>query len=214
MGVRERFPETSWTLLGRACTPCEEGSRAREDFAQRYYRPVHEFLAALVRDPEQTQDLAQEFFARLIDQRTLFEHAHREKGAFRNYLMTALRNMVIDYHRRNGRIEAIQTHPDQWTDAGWDVLNTPEFQPAEAAFHRAWVKATLAEALAQVRALCLKRKQEIHLHLFEARYLSEEDPAPSWEELRCQLRLGPEGCPRACRYSGPPFPPRPTPHAS
>lgn len=189
MGLRERFPETSWTLLAMACKQCDEGARAREDFAQRYYRPVQEFLSVLVQDAEQAQDLAQEFFARLIRQGGLFEHAHREKGAFRNYLMTALRHMVIDYHRRNGRVEAIQTHPDQWTDGGWDVLNTPEFQPAEAAFHRAWVKATLAEALTQVRALCLKRKQEVHLHLFEARYLSEEDPAPSWEELGARFGL-------------------------
>jgi hypothetical protein len=65
----------------------------------------------------------------------------------------------------------------------WDVLDLPGFQAAEAAFHRAWVKATLAEALTRVRALCLKRKHEVHLHLFEARYLSEADPAPSWEEL-------------------------------
>jgi hypothetical protein len=28
-----------------------------------------------------------------------------------------------------------------------------------------------------------KRKQAVQLHLFEARYLGETDPAPSWEEL-------------------------------
>ena len=182
MGLRERFPETSWTLLARACEQCDEGARAREDFAQRYYRPVQQFLFVLVQDAELAQDLAQEFFARLSEPGGLFERAHPEKGAFRNYLKKALRNLVTDYHRRN-RNEALQTHPDQWSAGGWDVLDLPGLPAAEAAFHRAWVKATLAEALTRVRALCLKRKQEVHLHLFEARYLSEADPAPSWEEL-------------------------------
>jgi hypothetical protein len=90
--------------------------------------------------------------------------------------------LVIDYHRRN-RTQGLQTHPDQASAGGWDVMDLPGFPAAEAAFHRAWVKVTLAEALTRVRALCLKRKQEVHLHLFEARYLSEADPAPSWEEL-------------------------------
>ena len=34
-----------------------------------------------------------------------------------------------------------------------------------------------------MRALCLKRNQQVHLDLFEARYLSEAELAPSWEEL-------------------------------
>jgi len=37
--------------------------------------------------------------------------------------------------------------------------------------------------VARVRALCLKRNQQVHLDLFEARYLGEAELAPSWEEL-------------------------------
>jgi hypothetical protein len=37
--------------------------------------------------------------------------------------------------------------------------------------------------LTRVRALCLKRKQEVHLGLFEARYLGEAEMAPTWDEL-------------------------------
>jgi DNA-directed RNA polymerase specialized sigma24 family protein len=59
------FSETSWTLLARARQQCEDGAREREEFAQRYYRPVREFLVVLLRDAEQAQDMAQEFFARI-----------------------------------------------------------------------------------------------------------------------------------------------------
>jgi RNA polymerase sigma factor (sigma-70 family) len=183
MAGDERFPETSWTLLAKARWQSDEGSRAREEFAQRYYRPVREFLSILVHDAEQAQGLTQEFFNRLSRKGTLFERADPEKGTFRSYLRTALRRLVIDDHRLNLRAEAIQVHPDQGRAGGWDALQLPTLVTAEAAFHRAWVEATLADALTQVRALCVKRKQEIHFHLFEARYLSESAPVPSWEEL-------------------------------
>src|SRR5205807_9754593 len=62
-----------------------------------YYRPVREFLLVLLRNTEQAQDMAQEFFVKLNGPGGLLEHAHPEKGAFRHYLQRALRNLVIDY---------------------------------------------------------------------------------------------------------------------
>ena len=37
--------------------------------------------------------------------------------------------------------------------------------------------------------MCLKRNQEVHLDLFEARYLGEADAAPSWEALGARYGL-------------------------
>lgn len=140
----------------------------------------------LVQNPEKTEDLAQEFFAKLSGLGGLLHHADPGKGPFRNYLQQALRNLVIDHHRRS-RKEGVETHPDQVSAEGWEILNIARFPAAEAAFHAAWVKDTLAGALSQVRALCAKRKQEIHLALFEARYLCEGDA--TWEELGARYGL-------------------------
>ena len=116
MGVRERFPDTSWTLLSKARRQSDEGASAREDFAQRYYRPVREFLLVLVQDAEQAQVLTQEFFTRLSGPGGLLERANPEKGAFRDYLQQALRNLVIDHHRRNRKATSkripIKTAPE------------------------------------------------------------------------------------------------------
>jgi RNA polymerase sigma factor (sigma-70 family) len=186
--VGEQFPETSWTLLANACEQGDQGARAREDFAQRYYRPVRQFLSLLVQEDEQAQDLAQEFFTRLSGPGGLLQRARPEKGAFRDYLRESLRNLVRDYYRHN-RTQALQTHPDQASAGGWDVVELPGYPAAEAAFHHEWVKVTLAEALTRVRTLCLKRNQQVHLDLFEARYLSEAESAPSWEELGAPYSL-------------------------
>ena len=101
----------------------------------------------------------------------------------------ALRNLVIDYHRRNCK-EALHTHPDQASTGGWGIMELPAgFPVAEAAFHHAWVKVTLAEALGRVRALCLERDLKVNLELFEARYLSDADRPPSWEELGARYNV-------------------------
>lgn len=178
----ERFPETSWTLLAKAREQSDQGARAREDFAQRYYRPVQEFLQLLVRDSEQGKELAQEFFAKVTGPGGIIEHAHAEKGAFRDYLRTSLRNLVRDHYRHN-RSQALETHPDQASAGGWDIMELTVLPAAEAAFHHEWVKATLADALTRVRTHCLQRNQQVHLDLFEARYLSEAGLTPSWKEL-------------------------------
>jgi len=188
MGLREPFPETSWTLLARAREQGDQGTRAREEFAQRYYRPVQQFLLLLVQDGEQAQELAQEFFTKLSGPGGLLDHAHPEKGAFRDYLRESLRNLVRDFCRHN-RTQAQQTHPDQASVGGWDVMELLRLPAAEAAFHHEWVKITLAEALSRVRTLCLKRDQQLHLDLFEARYLSEAEITPSWEELGARYSM-------------------------
>ncbi len=180
--VDDRFPETSWTLLAKAREQCEEGARAREVLAKRYYRPVQEFLMVLVKDAETAQDLSQELFAKLSGPGGLLENATPTKGRFHHLLKQALRNLVIDYHRHN-RSEALQRHPDQASDEGWEVLELAELPAAEAAFHHEWVKGTLAEALTRVRTRCLAREQCVHLELFEKRYLNEAEGAPSWDEL-------------------------------
>lgn len=180
MRAMEKFPETSWSLLARTSQQGDTGVRAKQEFAQRYYRPVEAFLAALVKDNDWAQDLAHEFFVRIMDGGGLLNHADKQRS-FREYLKQVLRNLVKDDYRRNRRASN-QAHPDR-TAGGWDTVGAAALPAAEAAFHEAWVRLTLAEALARVRALCLKRSQEVHLYLFEARYLGEADVTPSWAEL-------------------------------
>jgi DNA-directed RNA polymerase specialized sigma24 family protein len=183
MQERERFPKTSWTLLNRARERTDDGARAREEFAQRYYNPVQEFLQVLVKNREQAEELTQEFFTKLSGPAGLWEHARPKEGKFfRDYLLTALRNFATDYYRRN-RSEAFKVHPDQATATGWDFVIPPSYQQAEAKFHRGWVKITLAAAHSEVRAACARRMLDVHLNLFEARYLGDSDIAPRWDKL-------------------------------
>ena len=136
----------------------------------------------VAQDADKAEELTQNFFAKLCERPALFDGACPEKGKFRDYLMQSLRNVARDDYRRNHK-EAAETHPDQISSGGWEVVELSILPAAGAAFHEAWVKQTLALALAQVRTLCRKRRLEVHLNLFEGRYLGDPDTTTSWEEL-------------------------------
>lgn len=181
MELRDRFPQTSWTLVARAAETT--GTQARDDFARMYLHPVVAFLQVKVRDANLAEELAQDFFCRLLEKPSLFQNAQARHGAFRTYLMASLQNFASDHFRRRKRSDDRETHPDQWENAGWEMVSGPNDRAAEAVFHAAWVKAILENALASVREICARKSQMVHLHLFEARYLCADDGCPSWSEL-------------------------------
>ncbi len=82
----KQLPQTSWTLLAAARDQGTDGQGAREEFAFRYYRPVHAYLQAIVRDDEEAKDLAQGFFTDVIVSGRLLNLYDRAHGSFRPVL--------------------------------------------------------------------------------------------------------------------------------
>jgi len=153
MGLRERFPETSWTLLARACKQCDEGARAREDFAQRYYRPVQEFLSVLVQDAEQAQDLAQEFFARLLEGNWLAK-ADRQRGRFRSFLLSAMKHFMANEWNKSraqkrGGGQPILSLNDDSAEHRYRLEPAEKATP-ESLYERGWALTLLEGVLARL----------------------------------------------------------------
>ena len=175
--LRDQFPETSLTLLAKARKGLADGERARNEFAKRYFRPIHEFFLALAKDEDKADELSQEFFVKLCQPKSGLLCARPEKGAFRDFLMSAARNFLIDDYRSSARQK--DGRPIQAVEEAI-AASSPD---AEASFHRAWVQMVLFEALDEVKGLCSLKNQKIHFALFSARYLSDAERPPSWEEL-------------------------------
>jgi len=89
---------TLWTVVFRAHEGGADGAQeARNRLMLRYSGAVYRYLLGAVRDPEVASDLCQEFALRFL--RGDFRRAAPERGRFRDYVKSALINLVNDHHR-------------------------------------------------------------------------------------------------------------------
>src|SRR5262245_36469633 len=65
----------------------------------RYAGAVHRYLFGALHDPHAASDLGQEFALRFL--RGDFHRADPARGRFRDFVRRALRNLIIDNHRRS-----------------------------------------------------------------------------------------------------------------
>src|SRR5438309_157919 len=67
-------------------------------FVRRYAPAVQSYLNALIKNPHDAEDAAQDFFMRVA--KNGFVRASKERGRFRDYLRTAVRNSAINFIKR------------------------------------------------------------------------------------------------------------------
>ncbi len=99
---------TQWTMLFRAHqgTPEEVGDALRL-MMLRYSGAVHRYFLKTVGDPEEVNELDQEFALRFL--KGSFLKYNPSFGRFRDYVKGAVRNLMIDYHRRRGKTVPLDT---------------------------------------------------------------------------------------------------------
>ena len=88
------FPTTSWSLVLAAKQGATEPSReAMEKLCEGYWYPVYAYIRSRGNSPEDSRDLAQEFFFRLLDKDYLSAIA-APRGRFRWFLQGAIKNFL------------------------------------------------------------------------------------------------------------------------
>ena len=99
---------TNWTMLFEAHhgTP-EQASDALRLLMLRYSGAVHRYLLKTVGNPEEVKELDQEFALRFL--KGNFLKYDPSVGRFRDYVKRAVRNLMIDYHRRKGKTRRLDT---------------------------------------------------------------------------------------------------------
>lgn len=103
--VRERewFTTTHWSvvLAARDGTP-DQAAEALERLCRTYWPPLFSYLRRDGYGPEDAEDLAQEFFARLIERQYL-QRLHHQDGRFRSFLLKFLKHFLLE---KRGRAQA------------------------------------------------------------------------------------------------------------
>jgi DNA-directed RNA polymerase specialized sigma24 family protein len=98
--VQERLSriETHWTAVFQAHgTVVDARGEVRNQLMLHYSAAVYKYLLGALKDPDAAADLCQEFAVRFL--RGDFHRASPTKGRFRDYVKTALINLVNDFHR-------------------------------------------------------------------------------------------------------------------
>jgi DNA-directed RNA polymerase specialized sigma24 family protein len=97
---RGSFPTTRWSIVVNAGAGSESESRAAlEMLCRQYWYPLYGFIRRQGRTHHEAQDCTQEFFARLLANDG-FATARPERGRFRTFLLTSLRNFLAkEWHR-------------------------------------------------------------------------------------------------------------------
>ena len=178
------FPETRWSQLLELRDPAHpKYAEHLEKLAKQYWSPVFHYAQAL--RPADAEDLTQQFFAMLLARRDL-EKLSPERGSFRGFLKTALRNFVVSAAR---------------ADASRSTVPLPEdLRAPEQAFDREWVRSVLAEAVAALRResapapfeifreYCLEETGASYADLARRHQVSEDDVRNRLRETRIRLR--------------------------
>jgi len=148
------FPSTQWSRILRAgAVASAPDSPELEALCRAYWPPLYSFLRRQGHSPPDAEDLVQGFLARLLAREDLAA-AGPEKGRFRTFLLTSLRNFVIKQAlhdkalKRGGGQAAISINADEAERlCGADLsASSPE-----AAFDRRFAQAVVTRAFAALR---------------------------------------------------------------
>ena len=149
------FEVTRWSLVLRARGSDDEERRAAlEQLCRAYWYPLYAFLRRSGRGREDAEDLAQEFFVRLLDGR-LLGAADPARGKFRTLLLSSLQQVDADAWRaahaqKRGGGMVIVAIDSELAEERF-LADKSEGGSPELAFDRAWAAAVMERAWARLR---------------------------------------------------------------
>lgn len=150
------FPTTQWSLVLNARAGADEGARAGlEALCRQYWYPIYYFVRREGRAHHEAEDCTQQFFARLLSTNAV-ETARPERGRFRTFLLSSLRNFLTDEWRRaqtakrggGHTMVSIELSRAEQRFAREPV--DPNLNPDQA-FDRAWAAEILERAVGRLR---------------------------------------------------------------
>jgi RNA polymerase sigma-70 factor (ECF subfamily) len=151
-----RFKTTSWTLvLAAGGLPTTDSRQALARLCQLYWQPVYTFVRRNGYDRDQSQDLTQEFFARLLEKDYLL-NADRERGRFRSFLLTAVKHFLVNEWERAHALKRgggqVSVSIDLVEAERWYAPTVVEQATPETLFDRRWALSLLERVMGKLRA--------------------------------------------------------------
>jgi DNA-directed RNA polymerase specialized sigma24 family protein len=196
------FATTHWSVvLAAGGVGSEPALRALETLCRAYWYPIYVYVRRKGHEPDDAQDLTQEFFAQLIEKEHL-RLADREKGKFRTFLLATLDYFLAREWSRAHR----QKRGGQFAFISLDQQSTEEryrLEPAhndtpEKQFLRQWALTVLKQTMNALESECQARGKGT-LFLAVRSLLSGERDGAAYLEISQQLGMT-EGAARVAAH--------------
>ena len=153
------FTTTHWSVvISAGQAGAFQASEALEKLCRTYWPPLYSFVRRHGYSPEDAQDLTQAFFAKLLE-KNFWARADRQKGRFRSFLLTALRQFLADERdrartaKRGGGATFISF--DERTGEEHFLAGLDQKLSGEQQFDRQWASTVLEQARVKLRHECV-----------------------------------------------------------
>jgi RNA polymerase sigma factor (sigma-70 family) len=151
----EVFNTTHWSVVLSATSDSSESSRnALEKLCQTYWYPLYAYVRRQGRNSHDAQDLTQAFFARFLEKNQV-QRADRDRGRFRTFLLTSLKNFLIKEWekqrswKRGGRVAFVSW--DEETAERRFAEEPADNSTPEVLFEKRWAATLLENVLVELR---------------------------------------------------------------
>ena len=149
------FESTRWSVVLEAGRESSAASRqALETLFRTYAYPLYAYVRRRGYNVADAEDLIQDFFTRILEKDTL-EMADPDRGRFRSFLLTSLRNFLVNEYskqqsqKRGGHRTSV---PIDFIAADSRYANEPiDNLTPERLFEKQWAITLLDQVMAQLR---------------------------------------------------------------
>jgi RNA polymerase sigma-70 factor (ECF subfamily) len=185
------FAPTRWSRVIGARGESPEARAALSDLCAAYYAPVLAFLRRERRDEDTAQELAQEFFRRLLAGSGV-DGADPSRGKFRSFLLGAVKHFLGDHREHGLRMKrgghAIHEPLDAGTDSapGLEIADSRTLLP-DAAFDRQWALTVLERAFDALEGELAAEGKADHIEALRPWLIAD---ANRGEQAAAAVRLG------------------------
>src|ERR1051325_9139566 len=134
----------------------EPACLALETLCRTYWYPLYIYVRRRGHGPHESEDLIQEFFARLLEKRFLSQ-VDPAKGRFRSFLMAAITHFLANERdrlraaKRGGQVRFLSLD-DSTAESRYVLESAPSNDTPQTLYERGWAIALIQEVLARLRS--------------------------------------------------------------
>ncbi len=194
---RADFPETGSYLAGLKADDFQARREVIGKLIERYWKPVYCYLRRLGYQQADAADLTQAFFTKAIE-KDAFGKADPQRGRFRGFLLTSLKNYIVDVKRQSRKKssipleEGLSLNENAVEDGGFKVSESDE-QACEV-FHNVWINELVQRVLHRQQQEWACRNRQKHFEIFLLRKIGpalEGSRRPTLKELADRFGITP-----------------------